>query len=79
MHSNVTILGDGHTLADGGYRGLFVTSGTIRVEDLKITDALAQGGNTPDGLPDSVGLPADAQAWRCSRVLVPLWDNRIGV
>ncbi|MER8556975.1 hypothetical protein NKH37_33560 [Mesorhizobium sp. M1217] len=48
-------MGDGHTLSDGGYRGLFVTSGTVRVEDLKITDALVQDGNTPDGLPKVSG------------------------
>ena len=42
---NLTIDGQGHTL-DGAntYRGLFVYSGAVAINNLSINDALAQGG-----------------------------------
>lgn len=50
VHSDVTISGGGHTLSGGGdHRGLFVASGTVRVENLAISDALAQSGTSQGG------------------------------
>ncbi|MBZ9967805.1 autotransporter outer membrane beta-barrel domain-containing protein [Mesorhizobium sp. BR1-1-2] len=57
VHSDVTISGGGHTLSGGGdYRGLFVTSGTVRVENLTISNALAQGGTSIYGGGGGAGL-----------------------
>jgi autotransporter-associated beta strand protein len=43
---NVNILGAGHTLSGANrFRGLFVSSGTVVIDDLVIADTLARGGN----------------------------------
>ena len=43
---NVTFNGSNFTLSgDNQYRGLFVNSGTVAINDLTITNANAQGGN----------------------------------
>lgn len=43
--TNVTFIGGNHTLSGNNqYRGLFVQSGTVAINDLTITNALAQGG-----------------------------------
>ncbi|HKV14881.1 MAG TPA: hypothetical protein VJQ81_07530, partial [Reyranella sp.] len=46
LQRNVTIDGGNFTLSGGGkYRGLFVQSGTVAVNNLTIANATAQGGN----------------------------------
>ena len=48
--SNVTFIGGNHTLSGASqYRGLFVQSGTVAVNDLTITNAVAQGGTGGTG------------------------------
>lgn len=47
---NVTVNGGLFTLSgDNKYRGLFVQSGTVAINDLAIKDAVAQGGRGGDG------------------------------
>ncbi|MDQ8697097.1 hypothetical protein RCO24_00005, partial [Hyphomicrobium sp. LHD-15] len=44
--ANITISGNGNTLSgEGDYRGLFVYSGQVRIEDLTIQNAAAKGGD----------------------------------
>ncbi|WP_175561896.1 autotransporter domain-containing protein [Kaistia soli] len=48
--NNVTFVGGNHTLSGANqYRGLFVQSGTVAVNDLTIADAVAQGGSGGTG------------------------------
>lgn len=48
--TNVTFVGGNHTLSGNDqYRGLFVQSGTVAVNDLTITNAVAQGGSGGSG------------------------------
>ena len=50
VKSNVTINGGNFTLSGNNlYRGLYVKSGTVAINDLKIVNANAQGGNGGKG------------------------------
>ncbi|PZU50159.1 MAG: hypothetical protein DI568_03245 [Sphingomonas sp.] len=50
LEKNLTIIGGNHTLSgDGQYRGLYVQSGTLAVNDLTIANTYAQGGNGGNG------------------------------
>jgi len=45
IQKNITIVGNENTLSGGGaFRGLFVYSGDVRIEDLAVTNAVAKGG-----------------------------------
>jgi autotransporter-associated beta strand protein len=55
--SDLKIKGNGHVLnGNGQYRGLFAQSGSARVEDLHIHDAVAQGGDGHEGGGGGAGL-----------------------
>jgi len=55
--TGVSIIGNNHTLSgNDAYRGLFVESGSVRVETLTISDAAAQGGDGQDGGGGGAGL-----------------------
>lgn len=54
--TDVTFIGGNHTLSgDNQYRGLFVQSGTVAINDLTIANALAQGGTGGNGLQGAGG------------------------
>ena len=49
-NGNVTVQGNGATLdGSGAYRPFFISSGNIKLENLSIANALAQGGRGSDG------------------------------
>jgi autotransporter-associated beta strand protein len=55
---NVTFNGGNFTLSGNNqHRGLFVQSGTVAINDLNITHAVAQGGKGGDGASMDVGEP----------------------
>ncbi|WP_347337031.1 pectate lyase-like adhesive domain-containing protein, partial [Bradyrhizobium retamae] len=55
VQRNVTINGGNFTLSGNNkHRGLYVASGTVAINDLKIVNATAQGGNGGDGRTESV-------------------------
>jgi autotransporter-associated beta strand protein len=49
-NGNVTVQGNGTTLdGNAAYRPFFISSGNVRLENLSITNALAEGGRGADG------------------------------
>ncbi|MBE0622789.1 MAG: hypothetical protein IH605_19530, partial [Burkholderiales bacterium] len=63
VQNSVTIIGGSHTLSGNNtYRGLLVYSGTIAIQDLSITNAVASGGNGGNGGNGGAGFTPGATA-----------------
>ena len=45
IDSDMTLDGQGHTIDGGGFRPLFVKSGTVTIKNMTISNGLAQGGS----------------------------------
>jgi outer membrane autotransporter protein len=57
LNSNITLNGNGNTLSgNNAFRGLFVYSGTVAINDLTIENAVASGGDAGDAAGGGAGL-----------------------
>jgi hypothetical protein len=56
ISANVTIEGNGVTLDAAGHRGLFVSSGSVAIDDLLIVNAEAQGARGQDSTYSTAGF-----------------------
>ena len=57
LNSNITLNGNGNTLSgNNAYRGLFVYSGTVAINDLTIENAVASGGDAGQAAGGGAGL-----------------------
>ncbi|RCK38630.1 hypothetical protein, partial [Thalassospira xiamenensis] len=57
LNSNITLNGNGNTLSgNNAFRGLFVYSGTVAINDLTIENAVASGGDAGQAAGGGAGL-----------------------